>query len=166
MRLHFLEELLAVKRIRRGDATRRVDAEDIVVADSVVDLQAEILLRLLVEVKELHGAGLRNSERVEDMVAAVDGEVRLEASRMLHRHIGADSGVQLRLNVRVCKEEEGEVFRLRRGGKQRGGRRCGSACGSKKSEKVATGGLHAIILDPGCYEGENDLLPSHSRETS
>ena len=73
-----LEQLLAVERIILGDAAGRIDAADIVIADGVVQLQSEVLLGLVVEIEERNGALRRNGEGVEDVVAAVDGEVGLD----------------------------------------------------------------------------------------
>ena len=57
-----LEELLAVERIVLGNAARRIDAADIVIADRVIQLQAEILLRLVVEIKQLERTLFRHGE--------------------------------------------------------------------------------------------------------
>jgi hypothetical protein len=50
------------------------NAKDIVVADSVIERNLELRFGLLVEVEETFGAGTIDDERVENEVAAVDGE--------------------------------------------------------------------------------------------
>ena len=56
------------------------------IADGVVDLQAEVLLGLVVEVEEGKGALFGDAEGVEDVIAALDGEVGLESASFFERH--------------------------------------------------------------------------------
>ncbi len=75
-----LEEFFAVEWVVLRDAAGGIDAEDVVVADGVVELQTEVLLGLVVEVEEGEGALFGNAEGVEDVVAAVDGEVGFDGA--------------------------------------------------------------------------------------
>ena len=92
------EELLAVERVGGRDAAGGIDAENVVVADRVIDLEAEVLLGLAVEIEELESALFGDAESVKDMVAAVDGEVCLDGAGLFEGHVGADGGVELGLD--------------------------------------------------------------------
>ena len=85
-----------------------------------MDLEAEVLLSLVVEADELEGTGFGHGERVEDMVAALDGEVGADGAGLLHGERGAVNAVELRLKVAVGEEEERELLR--------GGRRWAELC--------------------------------------
>jgi len=103
-----LEELLAVERVVLRDAARRVDAENVVIANRVIHLHAKILLGLVVKIEERQGTLLGHGERVEDVIAAVDGEVRFDRTGFLEGHIGADYAIELGLQMRIGDEEEGK----------------------------------------------------------
>jgi hypothetical protein len=85
-----------------------------VVPDGVVDLHAEVLLGLLVEVVERQRTLFRDGQRVEDVISALDGEVSPDAARFFEGHVRSLCRVQLRLDVGVGQEEKGERLRLRR----------------------------------------------------
>jgi hypothetical protein len=102
------EELLAVERVVGRDATGGVDTENVVIADRVIDLEAEVLLSLAIEIEELESALLGDAESVKDMIAAVDSKVCLEGTGFLESHIGADDAVEFGLEMGVCDEEEGK----------------------------------------------------------
>ena len=133
------EELLAVEGVGGGHAAGGVDAEDVVVAEGVVDLEAEVLLGLAVEIEEGEGALFGDAEGVEDVVATVDGEVGFDGAGLLEGHVGADGGVELRLQVGVGEEEEGEGLGGGCGEEGRG-RSGGEAGGSEEGEELAAGG--------------------------
>ena len=76
------------------------------------------------------------------MVAAVDSKVGFDVPRFLEGHVGAYSGVKLRLDVSIGDEEEGERLWGRRS-EERGRSRSSEAGGSEKSEKLPAGG-HAF----------------------
>ena len=115
-----LEEFLGVEGVRGGDAGGGVDAADVMVAEGVVDFEAEGLLGLVVELEEFEGAGFGDGEGVKDVVAALDGEVSVEGGGLGHGELGALDAIELGLGVGVGEEEEGEVAL---GGR---GRRCRS----------------------------------------
>jgi len=142
-----LEEGFAVEGVGGVGATGGVDAKDIVVADGVVDLEAEVLLGLAIEIEELQGALLRDAEGVEDVVAAVDGEVGLDGAGLFEGHVGADDAVEFGLEVGVSDEEEGEGLLCRVGRGEERGRdgRC-DASGSEESDELAAASVHADIL--------------------
>ena len=102
------------------------DTEDVVVAERVVDFQAEILLGLGVEIVERAGSSCRHAESIEDMVTALNGEVRTQLAGAAHGQVGSVCGVQLRLDVAIGEEEKLK----RRRGSSEGGQRRGSRCGS------------------------------------
>ncbi len=136
-----LEELLAVERIVLRNTAGRKDAADVVIADGVIHLQAEVLFGLVVEVEEGDGALRRNGEGVEDVVATIDGEVRFDVAALLEGHVGADHAVELGLKMGVGEEEEGEGLLRRRerseGGRWDGGGETGR---SEQSQKLSAAG--------------------------
>lgn len=136
------EEFFAVEGVGGGDAAGEVDAEDVVVADGVVDLETEVLLGFAVEVEEGEGALFGDGESVEDVVATVDGEVCLDGAGFLEGEIGAGDSVEFGLEVGVGDEEEGEglgPFGTGGGGcgKELRGGGGGEGGGGEKGEEVA-----------------------------
>src|SRR5882724_6946926 len=106
--------LLSIERICRSHAALRVDAKTIVIADRVIDLQTQVLLRLLIEIEETQRPLLGNTQRVEDMVSTLDSEVGRYGAHLLERHIAALCCIELRLDMRVRQEDEVEVLQSRR----------------------------------------------------
>jgi hypothetical protein len=84
------------------------------------------------------------------VIAAVDGEVGFEGAGLLEGHVGADGGVELRLDVSIGEEEEGEglVRKVRRRrGEARGSDGCREARGPQKREELpAAGRVHESII--------------------
>src|SRR5579871_1802445 len=144
------KELLAVERIVGRDAAGGVDAENVVIAYGVIDLQAEVLLYLTVKIEELESALFGDTESIKDMVAAIDGEIGFDGAGFIEGHIGADSGVELGLDVGIRDEEEGErLWGLR--SEERGRSRSSEAGGSEESEKLPAGG-HGLMISRNGYE--------------
>src|SRR5271155_4543466 len=78
-----LENLLSIERVGRRDAAGRVDAQTVVIADRMVDLHAQVLLRLGVKIEEAGGALAAHAERIEDVVSALDRKIPLDRPRLL-----------------------------------------------------------------------------------
>jgi hypothetical protein len=116
----------------------------------VVDLHAEVLFGLVVEVKQSKCTLPGNGERVEDMISAVDREVCLDRAGLLEGHVGADDAVELRLNMSVRDEEKREGFlRRRKSRERRGGDGCGKAGRSEQGEELsAAGRVHPSMINP------------------
>jgi len=74
----------------------------------VIQLQAEVLLRLVIEVEERERPLLRHSQSIEHMIAAVDSEVRFNSTSLFERHVGTGNAVELRLKMSVGKKQERE----------------------------------------------------------
>ena len=108
-----LVQALAIHWIGNRDGVGRVDREDVMVPEGVVDLQAEILFRFAVKVVQLHRTLFRDLVRVEDVVAAVDGKVSFYATGMLERHVRSRGSIQFRLKMSVGKKEEGKRLKGR-----------------------------------------------------
>ena len=109
-----------------------VDAELVVVADGVVDFEAEDLLSVVVEVKEAVGGLAVDTHGVEHVVSALDGEVGVEGGGFAEGHVAAFGRVQLGLDVGVGDEDEVEV----------GGRGCGWGVGVSRFWEQGGGSGH------------------------
>ncbi len=112
-----LEELLAVAGSRGFYAAAGEEAEVVMVADGVVDFEAQGLFSMGVEIKEAVGALAIDGERVEYMVAALDGEIDMEGCSLFEGQGTAIGCGQLGLNVGVSDEEVVEGARLLRCGR-------------------------------------------------
>lgn len=133
-----LEHFLAIAGIGGADAGVDINAEAIVVAKSVIELKAEILLGLAVEVEEFCGASGRDAECIENMVAALDGEVCGNGAGVRESHPGAMGGVKFVFRVGVRDKKKGEGFGF--GGGNGEGRRDsqGPSSATQQLEKSTT----------------------------
>lgn len=76
----------SVDRISRLHAALRIHTEAIMIADCVMNLQAQILLRPVIHLEQAEGPLLRNPEPIEDVVSSLDREVHLMAAHSAERH--------------------------------------------------------------------------------
>jgi hypothetical protein len=121
--IHFL----AVAGIGGGGATGSVDAEDVVIADDLMQRHLESGLRFLVEVEDDGGAVAVNGDRVEDVIATHNGEVGIDRDDFFVAELAAVGGVEFGLDVGVGEEDEVEVGG---GGSVGGCEECGGeSCG-------------------------------------
>ncbi len=103
-----LEQLLAIKRVRRSHAALGIDPDDIVIPDRVIDLHPQVLLGLAVEIEERESAFLGNRQRIEHMISALNGKVGLDATRLPEGHLRSLGRIQLRLDMGVGDKEKAE----------------------------------------------------------
>jgi hypothetical protein len=76
------------------------------VADCVVKGHADELLGAVVHIEDHSSTGGVDAERVENMIAAHDGEIGFGGGDFAEAHVAAVSGVELGLDVRVGEEDE------------------------------------------------------------
>ena len=75
------------------------------------------------------------------MVAAVDGEVRLDRASLLEGHVGADDAIEFRLQMRIGDEEKSEgLLRRRKRGEGGRGDGCGEAGRSEQGKELSAAG--------------------------
>src|SRR5262249_47674201 len=132
------------------------EPQDVVIANGVIDLQAQVLLGLVVEIVEADGALLCDGEGIEDMVTALDREVCLDAAHLMKRHPATLGRIELRLNVRVGKKDEVEVLRGRLRSQWYMGRGKGGTGAEKREEAAAVDGRHAMRLSHPCQAAINE----------
>jgi hypothetical protein len=99
----------AVAGIGGRGAAGGVDAEDVVIADDLMERHLERGLRFLVEVEDGVGAVAVDGDGVEDVVAAHDGEVGIERGDFFVAEFAAVGGVEFGLDVGVGEEDEVEM---------------------------------------------------------
>jgi hypothetical protein len=106
-----------------------------------MNLHAEVLLSLVVQIKQSKRTLPGNGERIEDMISAVNRKVRFDHAGLLESHIGANDAVEFRLQMSVRDEKKREGFLRRRNRSCNGGRdRCGEAGGSEQREELPAAG--------------------------
>lgn len=135
--IHFL----GICGIARRHSALFDDAEGIVIPNCVVDGHLERLFSLLVQIEDRVGAIGTDGRGVIDVVAAHDGELRLERRDFLEAQLAAVRRIEFRLDMRVGEENKIEGTRsLRvRGQIERGystdgrGRACHRRCLQKPS---------------------------------
>ena len=103
--IHFL----GVAGVGGGHAAGGQDAEDIVIADGVMERHAEGLLGRFVKIEDGVGASAIDAERVEDVVTAHDGEVGIEHGDFFVAELAAVGCVEFGLDVGVGEEDEVEM---------------------------------------------------------
>ena len=103
--IHFL----GVAGVGGGHAAGGQDAEDIVIADGVMEGHAEGLLGRFVKIEDGVGASAIDAERVEDVVTAHDGEVGIERGDFFVAELAAVGCVEFGLDVGVGEEDEVEM---------------------------------------------------------
>jgi len=86
-----------------------------------VDFESQRLLGMGVEIEEAIGSFAVDRKRIENVVAALDGEVGVRLPGPAHRHFRPVGGVELRLDVAV-----GDVEELEGGGRSGEGGQNGS----------------------------------------
>src|SRR5580658_2687419 len=69
------------------------DAVEVVIADGVVERDFYGVFGAVVEIEEHVGAGAAGAERVEDQIAAADGEIGLGCGNFCEGHLAAVRGV-------------------------------------------------------------------------
>jgi len=121
--IHFF----GVARVGGSNAACGSNAEDVVIADGVVERHAERLLGGFVEVEDGVGTSAIDAERIEDMVTAHDREVGVERGDFMEAHVAAVGGVEFGLDVGVGEEDEVEMGGRGGVGREDGRRR--EACG-------------------------------------
>lgn len=114
--VEILEHFLAVGGIGRHGAAFRENTEGIVIADGVMNREGDELLGFLVEAVDQIGAKRIDAKSVEDVIAALDGKIRIERSDFAEAHVASVSGIQFGLDVRVREENEVEGTWGGRGG--------------------------------------------------
>ncbi len=139
-----LEGFFAVEGVRGGDVCAGVAAEDVVIADDVVDGDSvEGVLGFLIKLEEQERAFAGDGGEVEAVVSALDAEVGLEGLDLAEGECGAFGGGEFGLGVGVGEEDEAEGAGLgggrsglgcRLGG---GGESGGGGCGGGEGEKAA-----------------------------
>jgi hypothetical protein len=100
--IHFL----GVGGIARRHSALFDDAEGIVIPNCMVDGHLERLFGLFVEIKDRVGAIGADRRRVIDVVAAHDGELRLERGDFLEAQVAAVRRIEFRLDMRVGEENK------------------------------------------------------------
>ena len=66
---------LAVKGSRGFHTALRIDANAVVIANRVIDLQSQVLLGLVVQLEQSERALFRNSQSVEDVISTLDCKI-------------------------------------------------------------------------------------------
>jgi hypothetical protein len=76
-----LKHLLAISGSSRFDAALGEEPKVIVVADGVVDLEAECLLRMRVEIEETISPLTVDSQRIKNMIPTLNGKICVQSCR-------------------------------------------------------------------------------------
>ncbi len=102
------EHLLAVAGAGERYATADEDAELVMIADGVVDLEADGLLCVGVEVEEAVSLLPGDGHCIEDVIAALNDEVSANGGGLFEGEGAACSGGELGLDMGVSEEDEVE----------------------------------------------------------
>jgi len=130
-----------------------------VIADRVVQRHPDKLLGAAIQVIDHASARAVDSECVEDVVAAHDGELGFGRSDFAEAHIAAVSGVELRLDMRVCEKHKIERAWCGRRADPEGRQGSRSACGGQSLQEFSAIQLHLRFLAPFC---EREMLARQS----
>ena len=84
------------------------------VSQRVVNLHAQILFGLPIQVKCTRCPRTPKLQRIEDMVPTLDDKIALDRARFLEALIATLCGVQFRFQMRVGDKEKGKILRRRR----------------------------------------------------
>src|ERR1700733_7579776 len=94
-----LEEFLPVQRICWLNAALGIHAEAVVIADGVVKLHSQILLRLAVQIEQTCSPRPAHGQPIKDVIAALDRKIAFYRACLLEAVVTALGGVQLRLKM-------------------------------------------------------------------
>jgi len=100
-----LKYLFAVAGASSLNAALGEDPEVVVVADGVMDLEAQGLFGMRVEVEEAVGSFAVHGEGIEDVITALDGEIGVQRGRLAKGHCASVGCGQFRFEMRVGEED-------------------------------------------------------------